>query len=239
VEYDQIIHNTSALDDAMKAARDRDRLVAQSILNRARATLVSASIPLALIASVAFVGAACAAAWIMRPHFDFHTVAIDVPKLVEKQVDAPKIVERMVEVPRLVEIPVEVPKLMEKPVGFPSGSQALPPKTPDTAERHFINRPDYVSADYHGRLVPPDENEVKFEDGNKFVPTYDVNGVPQLGSSGEFIIDHSQKFDVDRYIGDYAYCNKAQEHPILVKCWVIHNDIVQPILKAPYSAPKL
>jgi hypothetical protein len=234
MDYDQINHDTSALDDAMRAARDRDRMGARAILTRARASLLGASVIPALIAGTAFVAAACAAAWIMRPHFDFHTVAIDVPKLVEKQVDAPKLVYKEVEVPKLVERTVEVPKIVEKPVEVPRMAE-LPSKTPDRAERRFISRPDYLSADYHGRLVRPDGNEIKFEDGKQFWPVVVVNGMPQRGTDGQFRNDYSRKFDVDGYIGDYAYCNKRPDYPELVYCSVIHNDHVESIVTAPYN----
>jgi hypothetical protein len=244
VDYDQVNHDTSALDDAMKAARDRDRMGAQANLTRARASLLGASVFPALIAGTAFVGAACAAAWIMRPHFDFHTVLIDVPKLVEKQVDVPKFVDKEVEVPKFVERTVEVPKFVEKLVETRKAneeptpgpiSEALPPKTPDKAEQKFITRPDYQSADFKGRIVRSDYNELKFEDGKQFFPALFVNGQPQYDSNGNIVRDYSIKDDVDRFIGDYAYCNWSKVYAQITDCWVIHNDLVQRILQVPYS----
>jgi hypothetical protein len=157
MEYDQINHDTSALDAAMKAAEARNTMAAQADLNRSRGTLLLKSAPVAAIAGLAFIGAASAAAWIMRPHFDFHAIQIDVPKLVEKEVDAPKLMERPVEIPKLVERSVEIPKLIERPVEIPKPPVAstipLPPKTPDKQEKKFLDRPDYKSADVKGRIV--------------------------------------------------------------------------------------
>jgi hypothetical protein len=138
-------------------------------------------------------------------------------------VEIPKLVERTVEVPKLVEKPVEVPRPVPGPL-----AEALPPKTPDRAERRFINRPDYQSADFKGRLVPPDENEVKFDNGKKFYPVHIVNGEPTDQT------DYSIKNDVDGYIGDYAYCNHDPKKPNFYFCWVIHNDVVKLIERKPY-----
>jgi hypothetical protein len=244
MEYDQINHDTSAIDAAMKAARDRDLMGARNVLNASRARLLLSSIPVALIAGTMFIGAAAASAWIMRPHFDFHTVSIDVPKLVEKQVDAPKLVSRDVEIPKLVERTVDIPKLVEQPIDAPRMteqtapgplSETLPPKSPDKAEKKFISRPDYQSADFRGRIVPPEYNELKFEDGKQFWPVLFVNGQPQVDGAGNYIHDYTQKYEVDPFMGDYAYCNRNKSHTQLVDCWVIHNDRVQLISWVPYA----
>jgi hypothetical protein len=227
MEYDQIVHDTSALDNAMKVARDRDRMGAQSVLNRSRAALLGSSIPLALIAGVAFVGAASAAAWIMRPHFDFQTVVIDVPKLVERDVEVPKLVERPVEVPRAAPGPL-------------SDATPLPPKTPHRAESRFIDRPDYQSADFKGRIVRSDENELKFEDGKKLYPALmNSAGEPVRDDSGGVETDVEHRYETDRFIGDYAYCNKTVRHPDLWDCFVNHNGVVQSIPSATYDGRKV
>jgi hypothetical protein len=234
MEYDQINHDTSAIDAAMKAARDRDLMGARSALNGSRAKLLFSSIPAALIAGTMFIGAAAASAWIMRPHFDFKTVEIDVPKLVEKQVDAPKLVDREVEIPKLVERDIEVPKLVEKPVEIPQrpapGPLAeLPPKTPDKAETAFINRPQYVSADFKGRIVRSFDSDLHFDSGRYFFPVkLDSDGKVLRDENGQASRDPNWKYDSDAFVGDYGYCNRTKEQD-LWDCYVIHDDVVRPV----------
>jgi hypothetical protein len=126
MEYDHIIHNTSALDDAMKAASERERMDARSRLNRTRAGLLLSGTPLALIAGLALVGAAAAAAWIMHPHFDFHDVVIEVPKLTVKPFDLPKPVEKQ------FDLPVPMGKPFDLPIPVARPTEAHKPASPPT-----------------------------------------------------------------------------------------------------------
>jgi hypothetical protein len=41
MEYDQITHDTSHLDDAMRVVRERERMGARSMLNGSRAKLLA------------------------------------------------------------------------------------------------------------------------------------------------------------------------------------------------------
>jgi hypothetical protein len=226
MDYNQIVHNTDALDDAMKAARDRDRMQAQAVLNGSRGTLLLKSVPVAAIAGLAFIGAASAAAWIMRPHFDFHTVNIDVPKLVEKPVEVPKLVEREVIIPKLVERPVEA---ATPPRGPTADAAPLPPKTPDRAEQKFIDRPDYRSAELKGRIVKSFDNGLHFDDGQSFVPSKMENGRAVRDATGQPVSDPTKMYESDPFIGDYGYCDLVPAETELYHCSVIHNDVVQAI----------
>jgi hypothetical protein len=242
MEYDQINHDTSALDAAMKTARDRDRMAAQAALNGSRGTLLLKGVPVTAIAGLAFIGAASSAAWIMRPHFDFRTINIDVPKfaekevlvpkLVEKEVDAPKLVERPIEVPKLVERGVFIPKLVERPAetspapGPSSDATSLPPKTPDRAEQKFINRPGYRSASIKGRIVKSFDDDLHFDTGDSFFPSH-------MDANGLYVRSEDRRIDSDPFVGDYGYCNvdPSKSDKQLVFCFVIHNDVVQPLLR--------
>jgi hypothetical protein len=251
MDYDHIEHDTSALDEAMKAARDRDRMGAQSLLNRSRAVLLGSAIPVALIAGLTLIGAAAASAWIMRPHFDFHTVNIDVPKFTEKEVAVPKLVEREVEIPKLVEREVVVPRgsvgpKAPSPTPEPQASNAplpkveadknmpapqiLPPKTPDKEENKFLDRPDYKSADVKGRIVRSYDNGLHFETGDEFYPSYGDR------RDGKPDYNPDLQADSDPFIGDYGYCNHNGTTGHFY-CYVIDDDVVKAVPTSPRTRP--
>jgi hypothetical protein len=84
------------------------------------------------------------------------------------------------------------------------------------AEKEFISRPDYETAEFHGRIVP-DNHTIKFDTGKSFYPS--KNGTTEDDSSVDY--------DTASYIGDYAYCNHKHNDSRFYDCYVIHNDIVK------------
>jgi hypothetical protein len=205
-------------------------MAARSDLNRTRAGVLMSGVPMALIAGLALIGAAASAAWIMRPHFDFRPIEIDVPKLVEKQFDLPKPVDKPFDLPVPVAKPFDLPVPVAKPTAAPkpapgpvASAAPLPPKTPDKEERKFIDQPDYKSADHKGRIVKSFDNGLHFDNGTSFYPA-------KIGPDGK-LMDNLDKIDEsDPFIGDYGYCNEVHDEGApagVYYCFVIHNDEVQ------------
>jgi hypothetical protein len=113
----------------------------------------------------------------MRPHFDFHTIQIEVPKLTEKSFDLPKPVEKPFDLPKPVDKPFNLPMPVEGPPGPTADASPLPPKTPDSEEKKFINRPDYQSADVKGRIVRSFDNGPPYQgrsSGRRVLPQPEV-----------------------------------------------------------------
>jgi hypothetical protein len=188
----------------------------------------------------------------MRPHFDFHTVQIDVPKMVEKEVAAPKLVEKEVEIPKLVEREIEVPKLIERPVQAPKPPptpapgpladqhmpqpQQLPPKTPDKQEQTFVNQPDYKSADVKGRIVRSFDGTLHFDNGSSFfIGKRGPDGKFIHDADGNGIRDPDWEDDSAPFVGDYGYCNGTDEDGF--QCYAIHNDVVQRLIPKRTGTP--
>jgi hypothetical protein len=243
MDYDHIEHDTRAVDDIMRTANERARMAAKGNLNRTRAGLLLSGVLMAAIAGLALVGAAASAAWIMRPHFDFHTVNIDVPRLHEKEIEVPKLVERevVIPIPKLVwqEVDIPIPKLIEREVDIPIPklvAPPLPPKTPDRAERKFRDQPDYQRASVKGRVIKSYDNRLHFDNGSVFWPAQmRPDGKAVRDPSGHAVEDPSLKIESDEFIGDYGYCNYNASETDLVDCYVIHNDVVRKVPTRPIS----
>jgi hypothetical protein len=244
MDYDHIEHNTTAIDDAMRSSQERIRMAARSDLNRTRAGLLISGVPTALIAGCALVGAASAA--IMRPHFDFHDIVIDVPKLTEKPFDLPKPVEKPFDLPVPVAKPFDLPVQVAKQNGAPgpetpkpveppkapgptADATPLPPKTPDNQEKKFLDRPDYKSADVKGRIVKSLDNGLHFDTGKEFYPSHS-------DANGGWSFNPELQADSDPFIGDFGYCNHNAAADAF-HCYVIHDDVVQPIPQVRRTRP--
>jgi clan AA aspartic protease (TIGR02281 family) len=259
MEYDHVIQNTSALDDAMRTSQERMRMAARSELNRTRSGVLLSGVPMALIAGAALVGAASAAAWIMRPHFDFKTIEITTPKIVEKEIEVSKPVDKPFDAYRPVDKPFELPVPVAKPfspLAAPSGPSAsaggagggsgggagaggagaggstvaaLPPKTPDKSERKFIERPDYKSADAKGRIVKSTDTGLHFDNGSVFWPLKSNAAGVERDAVGHVIPDPNYKVESDPFIGDYGYCNMTGPAKDVFACYAVHDDVVRQI----------
>ena len=138
-------------------------------------------------------------------------------RIVTKEVPGP---ERVVIKEVIKEVPVTPAAVV--PAARPAPTASLPAKIPDAVEKTFVDDPAYKSAEYRGRLVTPDANEVKFDDGRTFFPAR-INP-----STQEVEPLNDMKNVVEPFIGDYAYCNKNTWNA-LYACYVIDNDAVKEI----------
>jgi hypothetical protein len=236
MDYDQITHDTSALDEALRGSQERQRMAAMSALNRTRAGLLMSAVPATVVAGLALVGAASAAAWIMRPHFDFHDVVIDVPKPHEVTIDVPKLHEAPFDLPVPIKKPFDLPVPIEKPLvapnppakpGAPNSpvaahSPAMGPDSPYVAktpeEKKFVAKPAYKDAAYRGRIVKSRDGHVlSFEDGKDFHPAHWDD------AANKVVDDPDQTILSDPYVGDLGMCLRERVHTEMWACTAMHN----------------
>jgi len=125
---------------------------------------------------------------------------------------APK--ERIVTLPgtvteRTIEKQVPGPeRIIEKPVYV------------TRAERDFISRPEFETAQFKGRLIEDPDGLIRFDSGSVFVPTrYDP-------LSGHMVQDHDALYETKPYWGDWAFCNSIPGGEHLFKCLAIDHDAV-------------
>jgi hypothetical protein len=175
------------------------------------------------------------------PKVNTHEVTIDVPRVNthEVTIDAPKVNthEVTIDVPRVNthEVTIDVPKVNTHEVTIPMPTpkpepapavSSLPPKTPDTTEKKFIEDPDYKNADINGRIASQDGLGFRFDNGQGMRPVHE-DGTPDL----------ERRISVDGLIGDYAYCNVKNAIAKVYNCYVVHNDVTQPVPMVPATWP--
>ena len=111
-------------------------------------------------------------------------------------------------------------KPFDLPVPAPKPVASAPPATP--AERKFVARPEYESAQYKGRLVPDPDGYIRFDDGKVFYP----GKRDQMGRDLEEP-DPDSMYDTTPYLGDLAFCNAIPNSPThRFKCLAIHDDVI-------------
>jgi hypothetical protein len=108
--------------------------------------------------------------------------------------------------------PFDVPTPAPKPVA------SAPPATP--AEKKFVSRPEYESAEYKGRLVYDKDGFIRFDNDRFFYPPVHD---PKTGEPLDEV-DSDVMYDTAPFLGDLAFCNKIPESKRQFKCLVIHND---------------
>jgi Aspartyl protease len=93
-------------------------------------------------------------------------------------------------------------------------------------ERDFLDRPEYKSAEYKGRLVADADGYIRFDTGKYFHPT-------KPNAAGLLDLDSGAMYDTTPYLGNLAYCNaipgsevRTVSHTPLMDCQVIHKDVV-------------
>jgi hypothetical protein len=137
-------------------------------------------------------------------------VWVAMPKFMVRDIEVPHIVQHdmTIEVPHIVQhdVVIETPKLP-----MPKPSKAVP----TAQEREFTSQSDYKTAEYHGRVVGPSNNGgFLFDSGLKMDPIKTDDGISAV--------------DIDRFIGDYAFCKKRVADAYYT-CKAIHNNVVQDI----------
>ena len=84
-------------------------------------------------------------------------------------------------------------------------------------QKDFIDRPDYQSADFHGKLVADPDGFIRFDNGKIFRP---------IMSAEDNTVDPTQEYVTAPYYGDYAYCNKIPNQTYGYRCLAIHDDVI-------------
>jgi hypothetical protein len=107
--------------------------------------------------------------------------------------------------------------------GAPAAATSTPGSSPGAmtkAERAFVSRPEFVSAELKGRLVADPDGRIKFDDGNVFAPS------KRDPVSGRATQDRDVVFNVGPYIGSLAFCNAipGSESSLLFYCYAIDRD---------------
>jgi predicted aspartyl protease len=120
--------------------------------------------------------------------------------------------------------PFDVPKpTPQAALPPPQTAESAPPATP--AEKKFVSRPEYESAEFKGRLVYDKDGYIRFDNGRFFVPpTHDKNG---MAVEDDYSTpDPDSMYDTAPFWGDLAFCNKIPAKKYQMKCLVIHNDMI-------------
>ena len=161
--------------------------------SRQRVALMNASWRPMLAGAVgACVVIACA--WVAMPKFTVR--AVEVPKIVIRDVTADHVITR--------DVPINNP--------VPHNVEIDIPRIVTPAERAFIERPEYQSTDYHGRIVEPRQKRaLSFDNGADFFP-----------------VDPAMADDSSGLIGSYGFCNKDPIDPYW-HCFAIRDDVVRPV----------
>jgi hypothetical protein len=176
------------------------------------------------------VGAAIMAAtvigsvWVILPKISVHDVVVDhvVPKDVPFDLPVPqtKPFDNYVPQAKLFDVPKPTPQTTLPP---PKTAESAPPATP--AEKKFVSRPEYESAEFKGRLVYDKDGYIRFDNGRFFVPpSHDKN---EMAVEDDYSTpDPDLMYDTARFWGDLAFCNKIPAKKYEMKCLVIHNDVI-------------
>lgn len=189
----------------IEEVHDRSRVDAYARSRQRVAFLSAAWRPMAAGA----VGAALviAAVWVTLPKISYRD--IEVPRVTMRDVTVPNIVPRDVSVdhvsPKYVEI--DIPRIV-----------AAAPRSP--AEREFISRPEFETAQFKGRLVADPDGLIRFDDGAVFVP------VKLDPATGHLTQDHDAAYVTAPYWGDLAFCNAIPASDHQFRCLAIHRDAV-------------
>jgi hypothetical protein len=102
---------------------------------------------------------------------------------------------------------------------LPSKDAANPPAAMTKAELAFAARPEYVAAEFKGRLVADPDGLIRLSDGNVFTPAkFDP-------ATGRMVRDYDAVFDVARFVGDLTFCNSIPGSEML-SCYVIDHDAI-------------
>ena len=155
-----------------------------------------------MLAGAAGAALVIAAVWVTLPKVSYRE--IEVPKVTMRDVTVPNIVTRDVQVDHVVphETVIEIPKIVTK------------------AEHEFISRPEFLTAQFKGRLVADPEGRIRFDSGDVFVPVkYDV-------ASGRLTQDFDAMYVTEPYWGDWAFCNSIPASDHQFKCLAIDHDVV-------------
>jgi hypothetical protein len=157
--------------------------------------------------AVAIIGAVVVGVWVATPRFSYRD--IEIPRVVLKDVPLNN------PIPRDVPFDVPVPRVAPPPI---ARNQPAPrsdaPKTP--AEKKFVNKPEYKTATYCGRIVPSTGGgAISFADGMSFSPAHWDEATSQP------VYDTDESFDTDGLVGDLAMC--VQDAHELWECTAEHN----------------
>lgn len=189
---DDEIHDTSRVDAFMTARR--------------RAMVLHA-VWRPMLAGAAGAALVIAAVWVTLPKISYRE--IEVPKVTMRDVTVPNIVARDVTVDHVVpkDVEIYIPRIVTTP-------------TPTRAEHEFISRPEFLTAQFKGRLVADPEGRIRFDSGDVFVPVkYDV-------ASGRLTQDFDAMYVTEPYWGDWAFCNSIPASDHQFKCLAIDHDVV-------------
>lgn len=211
------IHDTIRLDAWLAAQRERDYAMSKAAVYHARAES-HRQMWKPMLAGAAGAAMVVAAVWVAMPKFKLREIELPVINITRSDVDVPNIVKR--------DVTIDVEKSYSRgATPAESASESLAPKVPTASEMAFIQRPDYQSAEWHGRIAGPRGNGFIFDTGKTMQPAKLVDGR---------IVELTDVRDVvDPFIGDYAYCNKDRNG--LFNCSVIHEGVIQPIPLSPIT----
>ena len=214
-----------------------------SFMASRRRAMIFHSVWKPMLAGAAGAALVVGAVWVATPKFVFHD--IEVPRVTMKDITVDHVVPRDVPVDHVVPHDVPVDRLAP-PAPAPKPVASAPPvvgpeapyaaKTPD--ENKFVDKPEYKTAQYHGRIVKSvDGRALSFEDGKNFSPA-------KLDRSGKPVDDPDSANDSDELIGDLGMCVESEDptdHGMWL-CSAMHNGQEVPVKhKASASAgsPKL
>ena len=155
------------------------------------------------------------------------SVWVILPKISVREVTVDHVIQK--DVPFDNHVPQEKPfdnyVPHAKPFDLPKPVASAPPATP--AEQKFVNRPEYESAEYKGRLVYDKDGFIRFDNDRTFYPP---KHDPRTNESLDEV-DSDVMYDTAPFLGDLAFCNKIPASKHQFKCLVIHNDIVNDLAR--------
>jgi hypothetical protein len=138
-------------------------------------------------------------------------------------------------VPHDMRFDLPVPQASTPPKPVASAPPDMGPQSPYAAktpeENKFVDKPEYNSAAYHGRIVKStDGRALSFADGQSFSPGH------WDPSTQKSVSDPNKAFDSDAYIGDLGMCVPESDHKELWECTAMHNGREVAIYHKPYHA---
>jgi predicted aspartyl protease len=204
------IHDMGRVDSFM--ASRRRAMIFHSVWKPMLAGAVGAAIMAAtVIGSV----------WVILPKISTREVVVDhvTPKDVPFDLPVPQAKPFDNYVPQVKLF--DVPKLPPQAALPPKPVADAPPATP--AEQRFVNRPEYESADYKGRLEYDGDGFIRFSADKVFYPS---KRNPMGVEVDDALPDTTVMYDTKPFWGDLAFCNNVPSKKNLFKCLVIHNDVV-------------
>jgi hypothetical protein len=200
------------MSDAVPPVHDYSRVDAFTASRRRTAFLHAIWRP--LLAGAAGAALVIAAVAVAQPRFSYRE--IEIPKVTMKDVTVPNIIQRDVTVDHVVTRDVVIPT----PVVTP----ALPSRSPDAAEKKFIDTPEFKTADISGRIARRDGLGFRFDSDEGMWPVHEDGS-----------LDATRRINITGLIVDFGYCNLRPTAVKLYSCFVIHNDVTQPIPSEPTS----